>query len=83
MRLAGHPDVREVLASSGAPSPVQQNLVDSRLNAFMELHALLRSKGYSPELAAQAATAMTQGREPMAQETKRFAQIYGSAPKNA
>ena len=80
MRLAGDPAVYKALAGSEAPESVQRAQVDSRLDAFFELYALLQSKGYSDAAAQQTAMDMMAGTQPMAQPTKRFAGVYGRTP---
>jgi hypothetical protein len=46
----------------------------------LELHALLRSKGYSEQAAQHSALEMLAKREPEAQTTRRFAGMYGDTP---
>ena len=77
MRLAGDPAVYKALAGSDVPESVQRAQVDSRLDAFFDLYALLQSKGYSDAAAQQTAMDMMAGAQPMAQPTKRFAGVYG------
>lgn len=75
MRIAGQPDVqRRLLADVGADNPASG---DGDLGAFLDLYALLQSKGYSDQAAQQTAQAMVQGLEPRAAMTRRFAGIQG------
>jgi len=55
----------------------------ARMDAFFGLYELLRSKGYSDSGAQHVAVEMIEGREPMAQPTKRFAGIYGDPSADA
>ena len=52
----------------------------SKLDTFLRLYELLRSKGYSEPYAEEVAIGMLEGREPMAKETTRFARIYKDTP---
>lgn len=91
MRLAGSPEVYEELSRrferSGFPTDAAGHLaaevmtdgdqVDTRLDTFIRLYDLLQSKGYSEPAAQHLAVEMMEGREPMAQMTRRFAAING------
>lgn len=91
MRLAGSPEVYEVLsrrfADSGMPGEASRHLaaevmadgdrIDARLDTFFRMYELLQSKGYSESAAQHLAVEMMEGREPMARMTKRFAAING------
>lgn len=91
MRLAGSPEVYEVLSrrftDQGMPGEASRHLaaeamadgeqIDTRLDAFFRLYELLQSKGYSEPAAQHLAVEMMEGRQPMAQMTKRFAAING------
>jgi|GEM_PF-1347385 hypothetical protein len=97
MRLAGSPEVYDVLArqftSQGIPRGAAQHLaaevvvdgdaVETQTDTFFELYELLRSKGYSDTAAQHVAVEMMEGREPMARSTRRFAGIYGDTPTDA
>lgn len=91
MRLAGSPEVYEVLSrrfvDRGVPGEASRHLaaevmsdgdqVDTRLDTFFRMYELLQSKGYSEPAAQHLAVEMMEGREPMARMTKRFAAING------
>ena len=93
MRLAGSPELFNALVrqytGQGIPRGAAQHLaadvmtdddgVDGRLDAFFGLYELLQSKGYSAAAAQHVAVEMMEGREPMAQSTRRFAGIYGDS----
>lgn len=97
MRLAGSPELFNALvrqyAGRGIPREAAHHLaadavtdgerLDSRLDAFFGLYELLQSKGYSEAAAQHLAVEMMEGREPMAQSTRRFAGIYGDSPSDA
>ncbi len=94
MRLAGSPEVYEALTRRSPAGEVPQSAVAAAgssaststadpgtgLDRFLELHALLRSKGYSEQAAQHSALEMVAGREPEAQTTRRFAGMYGETP---
>lgn len=94
MRLAGSPEVFNTLsrqfAGQGIPAEASRHLaaevmidpdaVDARLDTFFRLYELLQSKGYSTVAAQHLAVEMMEGREPMAQMTRRFAGIYDGGP---
>jgi hypothetical protein len=94
MRLAGSPQVYEALTrrSPAGEAPQATAVVagpgagastadpGTGLDRFLELHALLRSKGYSEQAAQHSALEMVAGREPEAQTTRRFAGMYGETP---
>lgn len=75
MRLAGSQEVFSALARRFA-----SDRAESELDSFFEAYALLKSKGYDPNSAESLAVEMAKGREPMAEQTTRFARIYGDAP---
>lgn len=91
MRLAGSPEVYEVLSRRftdqvmpaeasrrrAAEVLADGDQIDTRLDAFFRLYELLQSKGYSEPAAQHLAVEMIEGRQPMAQMTKRFAAING------
>lgn len=84
MRLAGSPEAygaisRRIAPESvaGFPLPVDSDLVDARLDTFMQMYELLRSKGYSDSAAEHVAVDMAVGRQPKACMTRRFAAIHG------
>mgnify|MGYP006292673935 CR=1 FL=1 len=97
MRLAGSPEIYNALArqftSQGIPREGAAHLAaevmvdgggaETRADAFFRLYELLRSKGYSDSAAQHVAVEMMEGREPMAQSTRRFAGIYGDASTDA
>jgi len=97
MRLAGSPGIYNALArqftGQGIPRGAAQHLaaevlvdgnaIESQTDAFFDLYELLRSKGYSDTAAQHVAVEMMEGREPMAQSTRRFAGIYGDASPDA
>lgn len=91
MRLAGSPEVYEVLsrrfADQGFPDEASRHLaaevmadgdqVDTKLDTFFRLYELLQSKGYSEPAAQHLAVEMMEGRQPMTRMTRRFAAING------
>ena len=91
MRLAGSPEVYEALSRRPSAGEVPQGLAAAAgsgadantadpgagLDRFLELHALLRSKGYSEQAAQHSALEMLAEREPEARPTRRFAGMYG------
>jgi hypothetical protein len=97
MRLAGSPEVYDALArqyvGQGIPRVAADHLaaevvadgdaVDTRTDSFFRLYELLQSKGYSEVAAQHLAIEMMEGREPMAQTTRRFAGIYGDSSADA
>lgn len=89
MRLAGSSGVYEALArhfmAADVPEEAAHHMAaeaavhgqtDADLDRFFALYELLRSKGYSDSAAQHVAVEMIEGREPMAQTTRRFAGIY-------
>ena len=94
MRLAGSPEVYEALSRRPPAGEAPQDLAAAAspgasastvdpgagLDRFLELHALLRSKGYSEQAAQHSALEMLAKREPEAQTTRRFAGMYGDTP---
>jgi len=78
MRLAGSQEILSTLAGRFAAERA-----DSELDSFFEAYELLKSKGYDPSTAEVLAVDMAKGRQPMAEQTTRFARIYGDAPGNA
>lgn len=87
MRIAGRPEIAEVLnglrsspGGGGAPPPglIAREGNSDRMEAFVPIYELLRSKGYSDAAAQQSAMNMLDGREPMARPTQRFAAVYGN-----
>lgn len=97
MRLAGSPEVYNTLArqfaGQGLPRAAAGHLAaevmldgeatETQADTFFRLYELLRSKGYSDSGAQHVAVEMMEGREPMAQTTRRFAGIYGDASPDA
>lgn len=91
MRLAGSPEVYEVLSKrftdQGVPGEASRHLaaevmadgeqLDTRLDTFFRMYELLQSKGYSEPAAQHLAVEMMEGRQPMARMTRRFAAING------
>lgn len=94
MRLAGSSGVYEALArhflAAEVPEEAAHHLAAERavhgteadLDRFFSLYELLKSKGYSESAAQHVAVEMLEGREPMAQTTRRFAGIYGDTSGN-
>tara|TARA_B100000530_G_scaffold206596_1_gene131987 strand:+ start:3935 stop:4207 length:273 start_codon:yes stop_codon:yes gene_type:complete len=76
MRLAGGKGIHDDLSHhyDGLDSSEQQ--LDDEISTFMELYELLRSKGYSDNMAENVAERMATNQEPMAKKTTRFAGIY-------
>ena len=72
MRLAGGKDVKS--AFSGL---FEEDANTGDLDKFMELFALLRSKGMGDKDAEHYAMQMLSGKEPEAQQSIRFAGVYG------
>ncbi len=82
MRLAGSDEIYKSLADG---FDVDDSSVDKpidKFESFMSTYELLVSKGFSEQAAEKTAIAMVEGKEPMAQPTLRFAQIYGDTPKD-
>ena len=94
MRLAGSPEVYEALSRRPPAGEAPQDSAvvagpgadtstadpGAGLDRFLELHALLRSKGYSEQAAQHSALEMLAKREPEARATRRFAGMYGDTP---
>lgn len=72
MRLAGDQGVKSAFADL---FPDASEV--SELDRFMELFALLRSKGLGDKDAEHYAMQMLSGKEPEAQQDLRFAGVYG------
>jgi hypothetical protein len=89
MRLAGQSGILEALSGHLAPTEVPASAAPSaepdvaRMEAFFRLFELLLSKGFSEEAAQALAIEMLEGREPMAQETIRFAGSYDDQDRGA
>jgi hypothetical protein len=77
MRLAGDPNLAPQLARLLGDGSAEAAASSAKADSFWQLYALLQSKGYSPQAAQQVALEMVDGRQPMAQMTRRFAAIYG------
>jgi hypothetical protein len=78
MRLAAGPDVYDALArhfgaSAGSTEAAPVELIH-------ELVALLCSKGYSTQAAAQVAASVLAGQEPLPPVSRRFAALHGHTP---
>jgi hypothetical protein len=90
MRLAGGPEIYQALvqhfSSDKIPSSAAEHLAaevmahgaeaNTRIETFFRLYELLQSKGYSEPASQHLAVEMMEGREPMAQETRRFSGTY-------
>ncbi len=70
MRVAGSTKILPGLASGFGED-------STRLDQFLDLHALLRSKGYSDQAAQVAALSMLSGEQQAARMTPRFAGTQG------
>lgn len=77
MRTAGGSDFSEAISSQWEEEIAPEG---SKLDSFLRLYELLRSKGYSEPYAEEVAIGMLEGREPVAKDTTRFAGIYPDEP---
>ena len=77
MRVAGDSDFHDALAEEWGEEVSPAN---DKLDSFLHLYELLVSKGYSESYAEEVAIGMLEGKEPMAQDTVRFAGIYPEDP---
>jgi hypothetical protein len=77
MRVAGSTNIRRQLVNELAADSVRPEQIQSDLDAFHDLYALLLSKGYSDSAAQQVAQEMVAGLQPAAQKTTRFAGTQG------
>lgn len=91
MRLAGDAAIYDALARhfDGAPSlPANKEPistaggVDSKLDAFFDALALLKSKGYAGDTAADLADATANGQRTPDRTTLRFASVYGDPSRH-
>lgn len=95
MRLAGDAAIASALARhfDGARADLPPNrepistlaagaAVESKLDAFFDTLALLKSKGYSSEAATDLADATANGQRRPDRSTLRFAQVYGDPSRN-
>ena len=75
MRLAGSEELHSAIGSQVGKT--DDEIYESKLEAFLEAYARLTDKGFDDNSAAFYAEEMANGREPMVKLTRRFAAIYG------
>jgi hypothetical protein len=78
MRLAASRHVYDALAQQFGAAGVSADGSPAAL--IWELHALLRSKGYSEQAAGKVAESVLAGREPLPHLSRRFAALHGHTP---
>ena len=77
MRTAGGSEFSEAISDQWDEEFSSEG---SKLDSFLRLYELLRSKGYSDPYAEEVAIGMLEGKEPIAKDTTRFAGIYPDDP---
>tara|TARA_B100000287_G_scaffold36718_1_gene33753 strand:+ start:2688 stop:2960 length:273 start_codon:yes stop_codon:yes gene_type:complete len=82
MRLAGGKGIHDDLSHHFDGLDSSEDTEDGELSTFMELYELLRSKGYSENMAENVAERMATNQEPKAKKTTRFALIYDDPSKD-
>tara|TARA_B100000287_G_C20214751_1_gene615585 strand:+ start:57 stop:326 length:270 start_codon:yes stop_codon:yes gene_type:complete len=77
MRTAGGSEFSEAISDQWDEEVSSEG---SKLDSFLRLYELLRSKGYSDPYAEEVAIGMLEGKEPIAKDTIRFAGTYPDDP---
>ena len=77
MRTAGGSEFSEAITDQWDEEISSEG---SKLDSFLRLCELLRSKGYSEPYAEEVSIGILEGKEPIAKHTVRFAGIYPEDP---